>query len=234
MKAYFLIILLLAGITLTWAHGGKKQKKDSTVAQADSIKQEHEHGQGDTVRHHDEGMQPDQSKLTAELGDFPSLHPLIVHFAIVLIIVAAALQVLNVIILKRELAWIIAVLLLIGFLAAWFASKNFHPHTHGISAHAELVLEQHEKFADWTLYTAGAGLILQILHLLLMTFNKKHSADFDRTDQSSFKLARSFTIIVALILLSSAYCVSRAGHYGAQLVHIEGIGPQGKFLEMEH
>ena len=235
MKTYFLIILLLlAGTTLTWAHGGKKHKRDSTVAQADSIRQGHEHVQGDTVRHHDEGMKPDESKVTADLNDFPSLHPLIVHFAIVLIIVAAALQVLNVIILKRDLAWIIAVLLLIGFLAAWFASKNFHPHTHGISAHAELVLEQHEKFADWTIYTASVGLIMQILYLVFMRFRIKNTANVDHTNRSSSKPGRILTIIVAVVLLSSAYCVARAGHYGAQLVHIEGIGPQGKFLEMEH
>jgi hypothetical protein len=32
-------------------------------------------------------------------------------------------------------------------------------------------------------------------------------------------------------MLSAAFCVIRAGHLGAQLVHIEGVGPQGKFLD---
>ena len=40
--------------------------------------------------------------------------------------------------------------------------------------------------------------------------------------------------IVAVVLLSAAYDVPQAGHYGAQLVHIEGVGPQGDFLELEH
>lgn len=235
MKTYFLIIVLLLTGTTLWAHGGKKHKKDSTVAQADSIKQEHEHGQGDTVRHHDEGMRPDQSKVTAELGDFPSLHPLIVHFAIVLIIVAAAIQLLNIFLLRREIAWIIAGILLVGFLTAWFASKNFHPHTHGISEHAKLVLQQHDKWADWTIYTAIAGLLAQTGYLIFLYYRSRLvHIPLTGVDGFAKTSIRIFSIVVALILVSSAYCVGRAGHYGAQLVHIEGIGPQGKYLEMEH
>lgn len=236
MKIYFLSILFLfVCATFAMAHGGKKHKKDST-AQADTAKQELEaHVQGDTVHHHDEGMKPDESKVTAGLDDFPSLHPLIVHFAIVLIIVAAALQLLNVILLKKELAWIIAAILLIGFLAAWFASKDFHPHTHGLTAHAELVLEQHDKFADWTINTAMAGLALQIIYLFLLKFYKAMTTTpATGADGFATKLSRISAVFVALVLLSSAYFVSRAGHYGSQLVHLEGIGPQGKFLEMEH
>ncbi|MBA4055880.1 MAG: hypothetical protein C0490_14290 [Marivirga sp.] len=234
MKIYFLSILLLfACCAISIAHGDKKHKKDSTSVQADSAKQEHL--QGDTVHHHEEVMKVDQSKVTAELSDFPSLHPLIVHFAIVLIIIAAALQLLNLIILKKEIAWIIAGMLLTGFLAAWFASKNFHPHTHGISDHAKLVLEQHDKFADWTIYTVIVGLVLQILYLIFMRYRKMMEAiPVQGSHGFSSKFDRGFTVIVAIVLLSSAYCVSRAGHYGAQLVHIEGIGPQGKFLEMEN
>lgn len=236
MKIYVLIILLLfTSSSILLAHGGKKHKKDPTATQTDSVKQEHEHVQGDTVRHHEEGMKHDGSKVTAELKDFPSLHPLIVHFAIVLIIVAAALQLLNVIILKKEIAWIIAGLLIVGILAAWFASKNFHPHTHGLTEHAELVLKQHDKFADWTINTAIASLVLQILYLVFMRYRRSiNSTPVEGIDGFSSKLNRGFPILVAVVLLSSAYCVARAGHFGSQLVHIEGIGPQGKYLEMEH
>lgn len=237
MKVYFIsIVLLCACGTVAMAHGGKTHTKDSTAAQAGSVKQESgAHVQGDTVHHHDEGMQSDESKLTAELSDFPSLHPLIVHFAIVLIILAAALQLLNAIILKKDLAWLIAAILSIGFLAAWFASRDLHPHTHGLSEHAELVLEQHEKFADWTINTAVAGLVLQITYMLALGY-KWHSNSPSGQSRHVFTglFKRGGAILVAIVLLASSYCVARAGHYGAQLVHIEGIGPQGKFLEMEH
>lgn len=49
-----------------------------------------------------------------------------------------------------------------------------------------------------------------------------------------FKTKRWAMAVVAVVLTMSAYAVLHVGHYGAQLVHIEGIGPQGKYLEMEH
>jgi uncharacterized membrane protein len=210
--------IFLAGVTQ--AHvGHKKKKKESTQVASDTVKVNslaHEDVQGDTVHHHEEGMTSDQSKVTADLDDFPTLHPLIVHFAIVLIIVAAGLNLLNLFLMKREVAWITAGILAVGFISVWFASGKFHPHTHGISEHAQLVLDQHDKWADWTKYSAFIALLLQIANLFL------------------FKTKRWAAAIVGLVLVISAYSVSRAGHYGSQLVHIEGIGPKGEFLEMEH
>lgn len=218
MKAgiiFFLIFFTL--IVATFAHDGKKHKKDSVNVQRDSLASESEaHIQGDTIHHHEEGMTLDESKVTAELSDFPTLHPLIVHFAIVLILVAAAVQLANLYFMKKEIAWIITAILFAGVLAAWVAGRNFHPHTHGISDHAQLVLDQHDKWADWTIYSGIVALLLQAVNLFVFTSKRWAGA------------------VVAIVLAISAYSVSRAGHYGSQLVHIEGIGPQGKFLEMEH
>jgi len=36
-----------------------------------------------------------------------------------------------------------------------------------------------------------------------------------------------------VILNFTAVSVSIAGHMGAKLVHIEGVGPKGKYLEIE-
>jgi len=44
---------------------------------------------------------------------------------------------------------------------------------------------------------------------------------------------RVFEIVVALVLIFSAVSVSIAGHWGAYLTHVEGVGPQGKFIEIE-
>ncbi len=35
----------------------------------------------------------------------------------------------------------------------------------------------------------------------------------------------------AMILAGSAYTVGQAGHYGAALTHLHGIGVEGKYLE---
>lgn len=208
-------LVLLMTISAGFSHDGKKHKKDS-VKTADSIAMAQQHLAGDTVHHHEEGMAVDESKVTADFDDFPTMHPLIVHFAIVLILVAAGIQLLNLYFMKKEISRIITAILLAGVLAAWFAAKNFHPHTHGISEHAKLVLDQHDKWADWTINSGIIAMLLQIANLFV------------------FKGKRWAAAIVGIVLVVSAYSVSRAGHYGSQLVHIEGIGPQGKFLEMEH
>ncbi len=215
MKQIIFSMALLFVLTGAMAHDGKKHKKDSTKT-ADSIAMAQQHVTGDTTHHHDEGMKVNDSKVTADLDDFPTLHPLIVHFAIVLILVAAGMQFVNLYFMKKEIAWIITTILFVGVLAAWFAAKNFHPHTHGISEHAQLVLDQHDKWADWTINSGIVALLLQIINLF------------------TFKERRWAASVIAIVLAISAYSVSRAGHYGSQLVHIEGIGPQGKFLEMEH
>lgn len=209
------MIVLLITISAGLGHDGKKHKKDS-VKTADSIAATQQHVGGDTVYHHDEGVKADETKVTANLADFPSIHPLIVHFAIVLIIVAAGIQLLNLYFMKKEISWIITAILLAGVLAAWLASKNFHPHTHGITEHAKQVLARHDKWADWTINSGIVATLLQITNLFL------------------FKGKRWAAATVGIVLIVSAYSVSRAGHYGSQLVHIEGIGPQGKYLEMEH
>ena len=57
------------------------------------------------------------------------------------------------------------------------------------------------------------GAIVQAINLFI--FNKRRWA----------------VALVALILGVAGFSVSQAGHYGSQLVHIEGVGPQGNFLE---
>ena len=161
MKTIFLsIVILMASLSLALAHGGKKHKKDSTKAPMDStmnMGEQKEHDEGDTTHHHDEGMAIDESKVKADLDDFPTLHPLIVHFAIVLIIVAAGMQLLNLYFMKKEIAWIITAILFVGVLAAWVAGRNFHPHTHGISAHAQLVLDLAQQHGGAGAFFASFG-----------------------------------------------------------------------------
>lgn len=202
-------LMLSISLSVDAHQGHKKNAQDSTATHAG-------HVQVDTVHHQDEAATNGPSKVTADLGDFPTLHPLIVHFAIVLIMVAAVLQLLNLILIKKEVAWIITGILLVGVLAAWMAGRNFHPHTHGISDHAKSVLKQHDMWADWTINTGLFSLLLQALNLFF------------------FKTKRWAMAIIALVLTVSGCSVALAGHYGAQLVHLEGIGPQGKYLEKGH
>jgi uncharacterized membrane protein len=154
-------------------------------------------------------------ELTADLDDFPNLHPLVVHFAIVLLLVGASLQAANVYFMRPLIAWIAFCIAAAGALPAYLAGGPYHAHTHGLPEHAKLVLAQHDSWADWTLYLGGAGVVLQGLNLVYLT-NKRWAVAG-----------------VAAVLLGSGFSVAKAGHYGSQLVYIEGIGPQGKYVESE-
>lgn len=214
------IFLLLLVVIVAHAHGGKKESAQKHSAPVTDTMQP-------TSRAHDEVlstpvasgeglMTHDETKVTARFDEFPSLHPLIVHFAIVLIVVAAGMQLLNILLVKREIAWIITAILLAGVSTAWLAANNYHPHTDGLDSHAKLVLEQHDKWADWTIYSGIAALLLQGANLFV------------------FRGKRWAATVIGAVLIISAISVSLAGHHGSQLTHIEGIGPQGKFLEMNH
>jgi hypothetical protein len=182
----------------------------------------------DSVDTENIGILQDNSRITAKLDDFPSLHPLVVHFAISLIMVAALLQLINVFIARKELAWIIFFLLTAGFVAGMLASRNFHPAATGLEPKAEAVLELHYLWSVWTLRTAVLALGLQFIYIIIT--RKKLSEAADGTPQIVYIRNRGFALVIAIVMLVSAYCVARTGHYGAQLVHIEGVGPQGRFL----
>ena len=160
-------------------------------------------------------MANDSDGVRASYEEFPSLHPLVVHFAIVLLIIGAIIQVLNIYFVKEELAWTSFALIGFGVFASYLAGRNLHPHTHGLTEQAKLVLQQHDLWADRTIYFGFIGLILHGVNFFFM------------------KGKRWAISVVAAVLLITAYAVSEAGHYGAQLVHIEGVGPQGEFIESD-
>jgi uncharacterized membrane protein len=232
IKSYFakpligIATLYLLAVSLALAHGGEKHEKkkaETSVVKAETA---------DTARStqttpdtaaasssatvHTEAHEHTPSEVHASLSDFPNTHPLIVHFPIMLLMVAAAVLLANILFLRKELDWVATMAALIGFITAYLAANYNHPHTDGLTAHAQLVLDQHDLYAEWTVYLGAIGLVAQLLSQFL------------------FKGKRWSVAVAALILTGSAYAVSMAGHYGAQLVHIEGVGPQGKFLEKHH
>ncbi len=163
----------------------------------------------------DPGVGGHSSNVAAGLNEFPNLHPLVVHFAIVLILVGAALQLANVYFMKKDIAWIAFGTAAGGFVAAYLAAGPYHPHAHELSEQAKLVIGQHDKWAEWTLWLGGIGAALQGANLFFLQ---------DR---------RWAVGLVAAVLLAAGYAVGQAGHFGSQLVYIEGVGPQGQHMESE-
>ncbi|MBK9215550.1 MAG: hypothetical protein IPM59_08105 [Chloracidobacterium sp.] len=146
-------------------------------------------------------------------SEFPTLHPLIVHFPIMLIILAAVLQLISLGVFRSEMAWLVICFAFAGAVTAWLSSNTFHPHTAGLNENAQRLLLEHEQFASLTFWFTVAGLAVKTL--------------------SNFVLKRSWwsEAVATLLLAAAAAAVAMAGHHGAELVHKEGVGPRGEFLE---
>jgi len=208
---------LVLSSTLAFAHGGEEHKKEQQQDTVVSGNEDVNHHETDVnvVEQHISHQHPENTM--ASLSDFPSLHPLIVHFPIVLLLLAFLLQTTSLFVFNESLSWVTIIILALGLTGAIVAGKYVHPHTtNEISERAALVLAEHERFASFTIWFSGIALLFKII--------------------SQFFLKKKLVveIIIALILLGAAISVGIAGHHGADLVHIEGIGPQGKFLETNH
>lgn len=97
-------------------------------------------------------------------------------------------------------------------MGAYLSSTLLNPHTHVLKEKCTASLEQHDIWAYRTIYLSGAALLLQVLA------------------QSLWKM-RWMKVVVFAVALLAGVSVSITGHYGAQLVHIEGVGPQGNYME---
>ncbi|MDC6388894.1 hypothetical protein PP182_09400 [Maribacter sp. PR1] len=199
-KHFFSIILILAFLgSLTKALALNEERNSlyatelavgiTSVAQSDSVK--------------------------ADFDAFPNLHPMVVHFPIVLLLLAVVLQLIQLFTLNRTMDWVILLMVGSGFIGAYVAGTFVHPHTEGLTEMAKSVLEQHDKYANWTLWSSALAAILKIVSLFWV------------------KLKRGFEIAVFVVMAFSAYSVSEAGHFGSQLVYIEGVGPQGNYIGTE-
>jgi uncharacterized membrane protein len=217
MKTLLTLLILVLSSTLAFAHGGEEHKKEQQQDTVVSGNEDVNHHETDVnvVEQHISHQHPENTM--ASLSDFPSLHPLIVHFPIVLLLLAFLLQTTSLFVFNESLSWVTIIILALGLTGAIVAGKYVHPHTtNEISERAALVLAEHERFASFTIWFSGIALLFKII--------------------SQFFLKKKLVveIIIALILLGAAISVGIAGHHGADLVHIEGIGPQGKFLETNH
>jgi uncharacterized membrane protein len=194
------MLVLVFAANLLYAHNHSQANMPNAEKHADSIMQTQmaEHQQMEAV------------------NAFPNYHPLIVHFPIVLLLMAAVFQLLSLFFYKKEFGWTTLILLALGVLSTWLASNAFHAHPGELKGKAAEIFEIHEQMAVYTFWLSLAALIGKL------------------TSQFLLKGKWWMEAAVALLLVASGVTVAIAGHHGAMLVHMEGIGPMGKYLETNH
>lgn len=199
----FLVLLITAFAGQTFAHEHHDNDSVKTNHATTSAMMSDSSMQHEMEEHHE----------MEAVNAFPNYHPLVVHFPIVLLIMAALFQLLSFFVYKKELSFATLILLALGVITAWLSSNTFHAHPEELTGKAKEIFETHEQMAGLTWWFSLIALIVKVV--------------------SHFFLSRKlwFEITVSLFLLASAVTVSIAGHHGAMLVHMEGIGPKGNHLE---
>ncbi|WP_211222991.1 DUF2231 domain-containing protein [Salinimicrobium terrae] len=157
-----------------------------------------------------------QEDIAAPFDAFPNLHMLFVHFPVVLLIVAFLFQILTFFLYKEGMDVATLIVLGLGWLGALLAAYVFHPHVADLPEQTQKIFEAHEFYAYWTVGLSSVALALKGVAFFF------------------FRGKRWMEWLILITLIATVFVISKAGHLGSQLVYIEGVGPQGKYLKQEH
>lgn len=214
VRIAWLMSLLLMTAQLSLGHGGhpKKQARADS-ARHDTImarRQPMSHADMDADSMHIDDVK-DTAPMPAPLSDYPTYHPMVVHMPIVLLLLAALLQFVVLIKPSSPLSWLTFLIAFSGTAGAYVAGTLVHPHTDGLSDAAQLALETHETYADYTVWLGLAGTLLKGMTL--------------------WRPLKWLEGITAIALVGAGIAVGLAGHQGGALTYLYGIGPRGAYLE---
>lgn len=144
---------------------------------------------------------------------FPDpLHPAVVHFPIVLLLLGAPLAVVAVIFRKHHLPLLVAIVLSLGAVGAVVATitgGNDEEMAGELAENGEGILEEHE---EWGERARNFGLIAALLAVVSAALVRQPAAG---------RIAGS---VAAVAAIAAALAVAQAGHYGGQVVYKLGVG----------
>ena len=144
---------------------------------------------------------------------FPQpLHPAVVHFPVVLLLLGTAFAVLAVFVRRWHLPLFAAILLSLGAAgaaAATFTGEQEEEKVEHAIPSAEPLLEEH---ADWGNRARNAGIVAAAVAMVAVAMVRKPVG------------GRLLSMLAACAALVAGYCVVRAGQFGGELVYQHGAG----------
>src|SRR5690625_460237 len=106
MKYLSLLLAVWLWAIPVLAHGGHDKHDQDNVAQTSQF-----HTINDSA-----SVAYQEAHNTGTLEDFPRLHPLVVHFPVVFIILAFIIQIVSFFVYKKALSWVTLFLIVFGFI----------------------------------------------------------------------------------------------------------------------
>lgn len=147
--------------------------------------------------------------MEALFKEFPNLHPLFVHFPIVLLLLALLAQCM-VLFFKdnKTIKWISLFFIATGCLSAYIAMQNGVHLSGDADEKAFAIFDTHFLFARITLWSS---LFISIVRFAVIKRYPNRWMEF---------------VLVGLFAIT-AITVTITAHHGSQLVYVYGVGPQG-------
>ena len=140
------------------------------------------------------------------------LHPAVVHFPIVLLLLGAPLAVVAVFFRRHHLPLLAAVVLLLGACGAVVATVTGGKDAEmagELAGNGESILEQHE---EWGERARNFSLIAAVLAIASAALARQPA------------VGRIVGSAAAVAAIAAALSVAQAGHYGGQVVYKLGVG----------
>jgi uncharacterized membrane protein len=165
------------------------------------------------------------------------LHPAIVHFPIVLLLIGAPVAVVSVFVSRWHLAWVAAALLGLGAVGCFFAvatGDSAEESAGKLSPTTETLVNAHQGWAERTQIfgaIAGVSAIGAAVLTTLLAWLKRRKVPIENRSghpKASWAAVRAVALITrvltAMVALTACFFVYETARRGGELVYSQGVG----------